>query len=112
MTNTTDPQAPDPSAQPVLPELRARRLAIVDERGDERIVAKMDGDTAVVEVSLPSSFGRQASMILFACPDTGDGVGPSLGVQGWAEDDRKTEVSMWQEADGHWAVSVRAGGSD
>lgn len=103
---------PRPVGPEVLPEIRARRLVIVDERGDERIVAEVTGDTAVVEVSLPSNFGKQASIVLVACPEVGDGIGPGVGVQGWAEDDQRTEVNLWQEADGRWAVTARAGGPE
>lgn len=103
----TNPDATNPTD---LPEIRARRLAIVDERGDERIVAKVEDDIAVVEVSLPSNFGRGASIILVASPHVDDEVGPCVGLQGWAEDERKIEVDMWQESDGRWAVVVRTGG--
>lgn len=60
-------------------EVRARRVAVIDEAGQERVVIETSSGTGSVLVRVPGAPGRTTGIELHATPAE-DGDGPILGV--------------------------------
>ena len=86
-------------------EVVTRRLVVVDDRGTPRVVAEVSGGTAELKLELADAAG-QAAVVLYATrqapPGEDLGLGPSVGVQLWAEGDALIELDAWPNADGRW----------
>ena len=82
-------------------EVRTRRLVIVDDDGQERIVGEVVRGTAELSIDLPGQpHGRRSSVLVFANPgDEELALPPGLGVQLWVEGDAVDELGTWLGVD-------------
>jgi hypothetical protein len=93
-------------------ELSVRRLAVVDERGQERIVGEARGDDAELRVQLDAGgLLGTASVVLFAY-GARDGLDPTVGVQLWAHDEPLAELEVWPDVHGRWRAVARLSADD
>ncbi len=92
-------------APPVLPEVRTRRLVVVDAAGSPRITGEVtETEVAELRLELPASSPERASVLLFANP--GDAAeGPTVGVQLWTGSDAFAELNLWREGNRWRAAS-------
>lgn len=102
----------DDQVAAVLAEVRTRRLVVVDDHGDERIVGEVVNGQAELRVQLRSPTGRSTAVLLYAAPD-GDTTppGPGLGLQLWAEGGARVEVNLWADGD-RWLSEIHEGNPD
>lgn len=99
------------------PEVRTRRLVVVDDLGRPRIVARVvRGMAEVVVEGAETGPGERTGVALFATggpgPKGGAGgeLGEGLGVQVWVHGDPVVEMEAWQEDGGRWTPRVRLSG--
>jgi hypothetical protein len=98
-------------------EVRTRRLVVVDDDGNERIVGEVVRATAEFRLELPGGeSGTHTAVVLFASPvamgidpDEGD-LGATIGLHLWAEGDAITEVDAWPGEDGRWRPHLHLSG--
>jgi hypothetical protein len=88
---------------PTWDEIRTRRLVVVDDQGQERVVAQVVWGTAELRVGLP---GTGSEVVLFASPGR-HGLDPGLGLQLWAGGQSVLELDAWPGPGGRWRVSRR-----
>jgi hypothetical protein len=90
-------------------EVRTERLVVTDAAGRERMVAQVEGSTAVLCVGLARAEGeRPASAVIYAQDDPD--LGPGVGVQLWAAGDSVVEVSATRQPNRRWRVVVNGPG--
>ncbi|HVX22408.1 MAG TPA: hypothetical protein VHB02_13735 [Acidimicrobiales bacterium] len=111
-------------------EITTGRLVVVDARGRPRLVAEVLEGTVELRVELPDrdqdgrppaddpvrTAGRTAA-VLYATPAGGGvggggelGLGPSVGLQLWADGDAVAELDAWPDGDGRWQAHLHPTG--
>lgn len=97
-------------------EVRTHRLVVVDERGNERLVAEVRGST--VELRLTTAGlgdGARPTAVLYVTDDRGPraaalGIGAATGLQLWAEGNAVAELDAWPDDSGSWHPHLHLGG--
>ena len=88
--------------------LRLRRLVIVDEGGEERIVLQRHRLRAEVSVNIPSAAGESTKATLYA--DNGDQddltVEPSLGFEVFVGGNQAYTIDVCPDRWGNWETNV------
>lgn len=78
-------------------EVRTRRLVLVDDQEEERVIAGVDGEVAEVRVRVPHQAGLPSTEVaLFAAP-AGTLLPSGVGVQLWADGDVVAELTWWRD---------------
>lgn len=73
---------------------------------NERIVAEVVDQQALLRVMLAGPGRPQEAVVLYAAPHDGAGdIGPSLGVQLWADGDAHAEINLCKEH-GRWTTET------
>jgi hypothetical protein len=89
-------------------EIRARRLAVVDDCNAERIIAEVANGQAEVRLELSQQGQPLTGAVLYAAPDGGDmDLGPMLGLQLWADGNAYVEINLSKE-DGRWVPRIHS----
>ena len=92
----------------LIPEVRTRRLVVVDDDGHERIVGEVVSGYAELRLDLPGTAPeRSTSLLLFASDVRGNDQGPSLGFQLWIDGDSVLGFSAHEEGSGVWVADVQ-----
>lgn len=98
-------------------EVRTRRMVVVDNDGNERIVGEVCHATTELRLDLPGGEpGAHTAVVLFATPVAAEpepeeiGLGPAIGIQLWAEGDAVTEIDAWLDHDGRWRPHLHLSG--
>jgi len=86
-------------------QVRTRRLVVVDEDDNERIVGSADHGIAELRIELPTRAGRHGSLALVAFHGSFDGS-PTIGVDLWADGNSVAGLSAWLGEDGGWKTGL------
>src|SRR5262245_41577096 len=87
-------------------EVRKQRIVLVDDDGTERMVAEVNGSTAVLRLELPgSAAGRTTGLLLFTTSGSAERP-PGFGVQLWADGNAIAELNGWQIRRGRWLADL------
>jgi hypothetical protein len=105
-------QPPDPDAEVAIDEVRTRRLVVVDEAGEERIVATVDRGLATLQVLVAGCPDGEETMVDISASDDPE-FGPSIGVHLCARGDEvavftawRDDIGAWREGSGPWRAAV------
>lgn len=98
---------PSPVTPPTGPtdEVRTRRLVVVDEAGEEHIVAEVNGGHAEVQLFLAGSVPGHDSMVVLSAGSDPQ-LGPTVGVHLWAEGDQLAGFSGWRDGADPWRADL------
>ncbi|MGH9091292.1 MAG: hypothetical protein ACRDZR_07955 [Acidimicrobiales bacterium] len=93
-------------------EVRTRRLVVVDEVGEERIVATVDRGQATLQVLVAGCPDGEETMVDISAGDDPE-FGPSIGVHLCARGDEvavftvwRDDATPWREGAGPWRAAV------
>ncbi|HVC25449.1 MAG TPA: hypothetical protein VND23_06820 [Acidimicrobiales bacterium] len=87
-------------------EVRTRRLVVVDDDGDERVVAEVADGHAELRLDLPrGQRGQRSSVLIFATPPSAE-LGEGVGLQLWGDGDSLLELCAWRSG-GRWNAQLR-----
>lgn len=109
---STGERPADPGAAVATEEIRTRKLVVVDEAGEERIVATVDRGLATLQVRVAGCPDGEETMVDILAGDDPE-FGPSIGVHLCARGDEMAVVTLWrddarpwQEGAGPWRAAV------
>ena len=91
----------DPIRADLVDEVRIRRLVIVDDAGQERIVAEVTRGHAEVRLLLADCRRGHESMVALSA-GSDSLFGPMVGVHLWAEGEQLGWFSAWRDAADPW----------
>lgn len=98
-TGARNPEGPPkpPSPSDVLDELRVRRLVLVDQHDQERLVAELIDNVLELRLDLPhQQAGSRTSLLLFAVPEQQEYCA-GVGMQLWVDGDMVQEFAWWSD---------------
>jgi hypothetical protein len=96
-------------------EVRTRRILVVDNDDNPRIVGEVSGDVAELRLELPSTDQEQGpELLLFAVGSSHPGpieLGPAVGLQLRAQGRAVYELDTWPDPDGTWRPHLHMSGA-
>jgi hypothetical protein len=91
----------DPAAAVATEEIRTRRLVVVDEAGEERIVATVKRGMATLRVLVAGGAPGEETMVDISAGHDSE-FGPSIGVYLCARGDEMAVFSAWRDDTTPW----------
>jgi len=97
-------------------EIQTRRLLVAGAPGEPQIVCEVNEGTAELRVEVPPGAHPQPALVLFAsAPADGSdrndaGLGPTTGLQLWADGDAVVELDAWCDDAGRWRGQLHVEG--
>ena len=97
-------------------EVQTRRLLVAGAPDEPQIVCEVSEGTAELRVEVPAGGHPRPTLVLFASAPTAgsdgndQGMGPSTGLQLWADGDAVVELDAWCDEAGRWRGQLHVEG--